>query len=276
MKSSEGKSDKISTCLDCILAKSDESDESDESEGEQVPPIDDSEIERVLVVTAHPDDLDFSSAGTIAQWTQTGIHVSYCICTNGEQGGVDESITREEMRKIRQKEQRDAGRAIGVSDIHFLNYHDGLLEPTIGLRKDIVRVIRTVKPQRVLIQSPERNWDRLFGSHPDHLAAGEAAIQALYPDCGNPFAFMDLMKDEGLQPWTVKEAWVMSSNAADHHVDITDTFDKKMAALHAHVSQTAHNSELEKMIREWGKRNATNRGLPEDRLAEIYKVVATD
>jgi len=240
-----------------------------------MPFVEDSEIERVLVVTAHPDDLDFGAGGTIAQWTAKGIKVSYCICTNGDQGGEDPSVSREEMRKIRQQEQRDAGAALGVTDITFLNYRDGWLEPTIPLRKDIVREIRKVKPQRMLIQSPERNWDRLFASHPDHMAAGEAAIQAVYPDARNQFAFEDILKDEGHEPWRVLEVWVMSHNAPDHFVDITDTFERKMAALHAHVSQTAHNPEMENMVRAWAERNAQTNYLPEGRLAEVFRIVNT-
>ncbi len=238
-------------------------------------PIADNEIERILVVTAHPDDLDFGASGTIAQWVTAGIEVSYCIATNGDQGGEDPDVPREEMPKIRQREQRAAGAAVGVTNIEFLNYRDGWLEPTIELRKKIVREIRKVRPQRMVIQSPERNWDRLFSSHPDHMAAGEAAIQAVYPDARNAFAFEDLLKEEGLQPWTVDEVWVMSAANPNHHVDITDTFDQKMAALHSHVSQTAHNPNLENMVREWGARNAASVGLPEGRLAEIFRVVVT-
>ena len=199
-----------------------------------MPPLEDSEIERVLVVTAHPDDLDFGAAGTIAQWTAMGIEVSYCICTNGDQGGEDPDVPREEMPKIRQREQREAGKVLGVTNIEFLNHRDGYLVPTIELRKQIVREIRKSKPHRMLIQSPERNWDRLFSSHPDHMAAGEAAIQAVYPDARNPFAFEDLLKDEGLEPWRVREVWVMSHHAPDHFGGVTETFDKKIAALQAH------------------------------------------
>jgi len=238
-------------------------------------PIADSEISRVLVVTAHPDDVDFGAGGTIAQWTAKGIEVSYCIATNGDQGGEDPDLPRDQMPVIRQKEQRDAGKILGVTDIEFLNYRDGWLEPTIELRKKIVRAIRRVKPDRMIIQSPERNWDRLGASHPDHMAAGEAAIQAVYPDSRNRFAFMDLL-DEGLEPWRVKEVWVTSMITPNHYVDITDTFPKKMAALHAHVSQTAHNSELEKMVREWGERNAEAGGLPAGRIAEAFRVVNTN
>ena len=239
-------------------------------------PIADSEIERVLVVTAHPDDCDFGAAGTIAKWSATGIKVSYCICTNGDQGGEDPSVPREEMPKIRQREQRDAGKVVGVEDITFLNYRDGWLVPTIELRKDIVRQIRITRPQRMLIQSPDRNWDRLFASHPDHMAAGEAAIQAVYPDSRNPFAFEDLLKDEGLEPWRVQEVWVMSTQNPDHYVDITDVFDKKMKALDAHVSQTAHNPNLEKMVREWGEKNAAANNLAEGSIAEVFKIINTN
>ena len=238
-------------------------------------PIADSEISRVLVVTAHPDDVDFGAGGTIAQWTAKGIEVAYCIATNGDQGGEDPDIPRDQMPVIRQREQRDAGKILGVTDIEFLNYRDGWLEPTIELRKKIVKAIRRVKPDRMIIQSPERNWDRLGASHPDHMAAGEAAIQAVYPDARNRFAFMDLL-DEGLEPWRVKEVWVTSMITPNHYVDITDTFPKKMAALHAHVSQTAHNADLEKMVREWGERNAVTGGLPEGRIAEAFRVVNTN
>jgi len=238
-------------------------------------PIADSEVSKVLVVTAHPDDVDFGAGGTIAQWTAKGIEVAYCIATNGDQGGEDPDLPRDQMPVIRQKEQRDAGKILGVTDIEFLNYRDGWLEPTIELRKKIVRAIRRVKPDRMIIQSPERNWDRLGASHPDHMAAGEAAIQAVYPDSRNRFAFMDLL-DEGLEPWRVKEVWVTSMITPNHYVDITDTFPKKMAALHAHVSQTAHNPELEKMVREWGERNAEAGGLPAGRIAEAFRVVNTN
>jgi LmbE family N-acetylglucosaminyl deacetylase len=237
--------------------------------------MDDSSVERILFVTAHPDDLDFGAGGTIAQWTDKGIEVSYYVCTNGDQGGVDPNVPRSEMPKIRQKEQRDAGAILGVSDIHFLNHVDGHLVPTIELRKEIVRAIRTVRPQRMVIQNPERNWERIFSSHPDHMAAAEAAMQAVYPDAGNPFAFEDLLKVEGLQPWTVQEVWVMSPNTINHVVDITSTIDRKLAAIKAHVSQTAHSPELDDRIREWGSKNAEAHGLSQGSYAETFRVVAT-
>jgi LmbE family N-acetylglucosaminyl deacetylase len=240
-----------------------------------VTSLPDSEIKRVLVVMAHPDDCDFGAGGTIAQWTSQGIEVSYCIITNGDQGGEESGIPVEEMAKVRQQEQRDAGKALGVTEITYLNYRDGWLMPSIELRKEIVKAIRIAKPDRMVVQSPERNWERIYSSHPDHLAAGETAIQAVYPDARNPFAFPEL-KAAGLEPWRVREVWITGSPTPNHYVDITETFAKKMAALHAHVSQTAHNKELENMVRSWGERNAEANGLAQGRVAEIFKVIGTD
>ncbi|MSO63830.1 MAG: PIG-L domain-containing protein [Actinobacteria bacterium] len=239
-------------------------------------PIPDSEIARVLVVSAHPDDSDFGASGTIAQWVRAGIKVAYVFCTNGDQGGEESGFTKEQMPAIRQREQRAAGAVIGVTDITFLDYIDGNLEATIGLRKDLVRQIRIWQPDRMVCQSPDRNWDRIGASHPDHLAAGEAAIQAVYPDARNPFAFTDLLENEGLKPWRVKEVWVSAYSHPDHFVDITDTFDLKIKALKAHASQTGHNENLEEMVREWGARNAATAGFAEGRIAEAFKIVNTN
>lgn len=238
-------------------------------------PIPDEEIKRILVVMAHPDDCDFGAGGTIALWTAKGIEVSYCIITNGDQGGEFSDVPVEEMAKTRQREQRDAGAALGVSEITFLNQRDGYVQPTIELRKEIVREIRRARPDRMVVQSPERNWERIFASHPDHLAAGEAAVQAVYPDARNPYAFPDL-KAAGFEPWRVRELWITGSPTPNHFVDMTDALPKKIAALRAHVSQTAHNKELESMVRNWGQLSAERFGLTGGRTAEIFKVVATE
>lgn len=239
------------------------------------PPLEDSEVERALVVVAHPDDLDFGAGGTIAAWTAAGIEVSYCICTDGDAGGFDPSVPRDQIGAIRQGEQRAAGKELGVEDITFLGYPDGRLMVTVELRRDISRVIRQKRPQRLMMQSPERNWQRIGASHPDHLAAGEAAIAAVYPDARNPFAHLELAA-EGHQAWTVPEVWVMTTgDQADRWVDVTDTFDRKLAALRAHASQTAHMEDLEGMLRGWLSLNARAGGLPEGRLAEAFRVVST-
>jgi LmbE family N-acetylglucosaminyl deacetylase len=236
--------------------------------------LEDSEVERVLVVTAHPDDVDFGASGTIAGFTKGGIQVTYAIVTNGDAGGFDPTVPRSEIPAIRQAEQRAAAACVGVDDVRFLGYRDGELTVTYELRRDISRVIRQVRPQRVLCQSPERNWARLGASHPDHLATGEATLQAVYPDARNPFAHPSLLADEGLEAWTVPELWVMAGPSPDHYVDVTDTFDAKVAALRSHVSQTSHMENLEEFLRGWARRNGEAGGLGEGRLAEIFMVVS--
>jgi LmbE family N-acetylglucosaminyl deacetylase len=236
--------------------------------------LDDSEVERILVVTAHPDDVDFGAAGTVAAWSKAGFEVTYAIVTNGDAGGSDPDVPRSEIPAIRQAEQRAAAACVGVTDVRFLGYVDGELTVTHELRRDISRVIRQVRPQRLLCQSPERNWNRLQGSHPDHLAAGEAAIQAVYPDARNPFAHVSLLADEHLEAWTVPEVWVMASPHSDHYVDVTDTFDAKIAALRSHVSQTGGMDKLDEFVRAWGARNAAAGGLPEGRVAESFQIVS--
>lgn len=237
--------------------------------------IDDSDVGRVLCLAAHPDDLDFGAAGTIAGFVRSGIEVTYLLCTRGDQGGFDDT-PRDVMPALREKEQRDAAAALGVTDVRFLDgYRDGWLEPTHELQRDIVRVIRQVRPDRMLIPSPERNWTRIGASHPDHLAVGEAGIRAVYPAARNPFAYPELLSDEGLEPWTVREVWLMADPHPDHPVIIDDTFGAKLDALHAHRSQTSHMADLEAMLREWGARVAGLFDLPDASLAEAFRVVAT-
>ena len=148
----------------------------------------DAGVERILVVTAHPDDVDFGSAGSVATWTDKGIEVAYCIVTDGDAGGFDPEVPRREIAGIRQREQTEAAKEVGVAELHFLGHPDGALYPTLEVRRDISRVIRQVRPQRVVCPSPDRQLERIYASHPDHLAAGEAAICAVYPDARNPFA----------------------------------------------------------------------------------------
>lgn len=232
-------------------------------------------VDRILVITAHPDDVDFGAGGTVRKWVESGIAVSYCICTDGDAGGADPDVLRSEIPAIRRREQTEAGRALGVTDIYFLGYKDGDLQVSQDLRRDISRVIRQVKPQRVLMQSPERNWDRIYSSHPDHLAAGEASIFSVYPDARNPFAHPVLLQDEGLDPWTVSEVWVMGSPEANHCENVTQYLPHKLEALRAHVSQTGHMQDLEGRVRSWMAATAADAGLPEGDLAESFKVVNT-
>jgi LmbE family N-acetylglucosaminyl deacetylase len=237
--------------------------------------LNDSEVDRVLVVAAHPDDVDFGSAGTVAGWTDAGIEVIYCIVTDGDAGGSDPSVSRAEMVTLRHAEQTAAAKQVGVHDLRFLGYPDGRVEATLGLRKDLSRVIRQVRPDRLVCPSPERNYLRLGVSHPDHRAVGSAALDAVYPDARNQFAFPELLADEGLEPWKVREVWISGGTAPNHYVDITETFPRKVAALRAHVSQTGQMEDLEGMLRSWLSRAASQGGLPEGRLAEVFQVLDT-
>ena len=237
-----------------------------------MPATDD--IERILVVTAHPDDVDFGAAGSVARWTDAGIEVSYCICTSGEAGGFDDSIPRPTMAEIRQAEQRAAAKVVGVTDLTFLGHADGRLVSTIELRRDISRVIRQVRPQRVVGQSPERNFQRIYASHPDHLAAGDATLAAVYPDSRNPFAHPELL-DEGFEPWAVAELYLMTPNVSDTFVEITDTLERKLEALRCHASQLPDPGGLDGLIRGWTAGNAQTAGMPEGAYAEAFLRVET-
>jgi LmbE family N-acetylglucosaminyl deacetylase len=229
--------------------------------------------ERVLVVTAHPDDVDFGVAGSVAAWVKAGVQVAYCVVTDGDAGGSDRSLDRRAMARVRREEQRAAAAEVGVTDVVFLGYPDGRLVASLDLRRDISRQIRRVRPGRVVAQSPERWWDRLPASHPDHLAAGEATVCAVYPDARNPFAHPELLDDEGLEPWTVRELWLMASPQPTHVVDVTDTFGQKMAALRRHQSQIADPAAVEERVRGWLAYGARNAGLPEGSLAESFRAV---
>lgn len=237
--------------------------------------LSDSEVQRVLAVVAHPDDVDFSAAGSIALWTDAGIEVTYCIVTDGDAGGYDQSVPRAEMVQVRRAEQTAAAKQVGVHDLRWLGYPDGRVEPTLALRRDIARVIRQVRPDRVVTASPERNYARIGASHPDHRAVGSAALDAVYPDARNPFAFPELLAEEGLAPWTVREVWLAASPSAGHYVDVTSSFPRKVAALRAHESQTGHMEGLEDFLRGWLTRAASQGGLPEGSLAEAFQVIDT-
>jgi LmbE family N-acetylglucosaminyl deacetylase len=234
------------------------------------------DITRILAVFAHPDDVDFGSAGTVAGWVAEGHEVAYLLVTRGDAGGFDDT-PRDRVPGIREREQRAAAAAVGVQRVDFLEgYSDGTLAPTLALRRDITATIRRFRPERILTSSPLRRWERLAGpSHPDHLAVGEAVTCAIYPDSRNPFAFPELAV-AGLEPWVVREVWFQGGPSPDHAVDVTDRFERKMAALRAHESQVAHVPDLEKLIRDRLTATAQSVGLPEGRLAEAFTVLRTE
>jgi LmbE family N-acetylglucosaminyl deacetylase len=236
--------------------------------------LSDDEIERVLVIVAHPDDVDFGSAGTVATWTDKGIDVSYCLITDGDAGGFDPTVPRSEIPTIRRAEQTAAAAVLGVSDLTWLGYPDGRLEVTLELRRDLSRVIRAVRPQRVMCQSPQRNFDRVYASHPDHMAAGEAALCAVYPDARNEFTFTELVA-EGHEAHVVSEVWIQGGPDANVYIDTTDVLDRKVKALLCHVSQLPTPEGLDERMRTWGEMTAKAGGLPEGRTAEAFRVIST-
>ena len=239
---------------------------------EQNDPIEIPEgVTRALAVTAHPDDVDFGAGGTVMALVKAGVQVTFCICTDGDAGGFDDSTDRSEIPAIRRAEQTSAAAVYGVTDVRFLGYQDGYLVPNHDLQRDIVRVMRQVQPHLVITQSPERNWDRLPSSHPDHMAAGEATARALYPAVRNPYAFPELRTDEGLEAWTVNWLWLQGHVEPNHWIDTTEFFSRKVTALEAHASQTSHMEDLAGMLRSWGEMQAQAAGFESGRLAEGFR-----
>jgi LmbE family N-acetylglucosaminyl deacetylase len=228
--------------------------------------------ERVLVVVAHPDDIDFGMAGTIAVLSRAGAHVSYCLVTSGEAGPPDDA-PRDELRVQRESEQRSAASVVGVHDVRFLGYPDGRVEPTLALRRDLSRVIRDVRPDLVISQSSDRLWDSVYFSHPDHLAVGEATASAVYPDSRNRWAHTELL-DEGFEPHTVSRMWVIGLEP-NLFVDITAVFDLKVQALLSHQTQVGERDTIAELLRNWAAGNAALAGWDDGRLAEAFREVDT-
>ena len=217
---------------------------------------------RALVVVAHPDDAEFSCGATVARWTRDGWEVHFVIVTDASGGGDDHAtdVGPEARRAIsdrRKGEQREAARILGVAGVEFLDYLDGTIEPTLQLRRDITRMIRTYQPSILVCPSPDFRWDPFYigRHHPDHLAVGRATIAAAYPASRNAWDFPELL-EQGLQPHRVKELWVVGAPAMNHFVDVTETLDLKIDALRAHASQlAAHFDQVEERVREGLREN---------------------
>lgn len=232
------------------------------------------EIERALVIMAHPDDVDFGAAGTVANLTDAGVEVVYCLVTDGQAGGFDHSIPRTEMARIRRAEQTRAAAEVGVTDLRFLGHMDGSVVADLQLRHDISVVIRQVRPQVVITQSPLRNLDSTYGSHPDHIATGEATMCAVYPDARNPFAFPDSACSE-LDDWAVSEVWIAYGAKGGEAIDITANLERKIRALMCHESQHRDPAAMEERVRTWWQSIAAERGMPDGSSAESFRVADT-
>lgn len=220
-----------------------------------------------MVIVAHADDAEFDGAGTAALWAREGWDVYFVICADGGSGGPDEATdvgrtARQQLIDTRKQEQRAAGEVLGLKDVFFLGYPDGQLQPTLEVRRDLVRLLRRYRPSRVICQSPDRSWTPsliLERYHSDHMAAGQATLAAVYPASQNPWDFPELL-EEGLQPHKVAEIYITVAPVQNYAIDITSTMDLKVAALRAHTSQVGdHIADLEQLIRsidgEAGKRH---------------------
>lgn len=223
---------------------------------------------RVLVIAAHHDDIEFGAAGSVARWVDEGAQVIYCIVTDGGAGSNDPDIDLGELIRTRQAEQCEAARIVGVNDVRFLGYRDGTLQPTLDVRRDLTRLIREVKPDRVVIQDPTTVLveDRYI-NHPDHRAAGEAALYAVFPSAETRPIFPELLA-EGYEPHHVGELYLMLTHHPDGYVDITSAIDRKLDSLLAHRSQV--KSEEADMVRAWNMEAGKTAGCA---YAETFRVM---
>jgi LmbE family N-acetylglucosaminyl deacetylase len=220
--------------------------------------------ERVLVVGAHPDDPEFGFGASVAKLSDEGAEVYYCICTDGSQGGEDPSVPDDQLTATRYKEQRAAAEVLGVREVVFLGFRDGYLVANVELRRAITREIRRFKPDLVMTHAPQRATSIAIGaSHPDHQAAGEATLAAVYPDARNPRAYSELLA-QGFQPHRVKEVWLPGFDQPDVVLDVTNYMDRKIQAIMCHSSQFTPRPGLEdgpeKRIREWMKQAGERAG----------------
>ncbi len=205
----------------------------------------------VLGIAAHPDDLDFGSAGTMAALAANGADVHYLILTDGSKGTSDTKLSQAQLITMREEEQRAALKILGGKTVTFLGYPDGGLEVTLDLKRDIVRVIRQIKPDVVVTMDPSMIYsaERGFINHPDHRAAGQAALDAVFPLARDHLSFPELYK-QGHLPHKTKTVLLNNFNNSNYYVDISGTFSKKLAALRAHTSQIPNIDELEGYMRE--------------------------
>jgi len=227
---------------------------------------------RAMVIVAHPDDIEFSCAGTIARWVREGAEVCYVLCTSGDVGIAEPGMTKARAAEIREAEQTEAAAIVGVRDVVYLREPDGMLEATMHLRKRLVREIRRFRPDTVIVGDPQALWvGDGYINHPDHRAAATAAVDAIFPAAGQPNLFEELA-EEGLTAHKVHKVYVQSWSGATTWVDISDTIDLKIAALKAHKSQMGDWDPTEQ-IKQWAAEAARGK---EMEYAEAYRVITFD
>ena len=225
-----------------------------------------------MSIHAHPDDQDFTVAGTLAKWARAGCEIVSVIITSGDSGSNDPSKTadyKQELARVREDEQRAANKVLGVKDTIFLRYADGELVATIQLRKDLTRFIRRYKPEVVVTGDPS-GWfyGNEYINHPDHRAAAEAATYAVFPSAGTRMIFPDLL-DEGLLPHNVQRLYIHGNEKPDTWIDIGETLDIKIEALKKHVSQ-GDTHDVDQWMREWAEEEGKKKGI---KYSESYRVM---
>ena len=215
------------------------------------------EYRRAMVVVAHADDAEFGCSGTVARWCAEGVEVVYVLCTDGSKGSSDPNMTSEQLIKLRQEEQVAAGKVLGLKDVAFLGYPDAYLQPSLELRRDISREIRRHKPDILITTYPLRDLDASIRvGHPDHIAAGEAALAAVFPAARDHLTFPELL-EEGLQPHKVKEVLIIGHPKPDKWIDVSDYVDTAVDALMQHMSQIEmRREEASQRMREWRRQAA--------------------
>ena len=221
-----------------------------------------------MVIVAHPDDAEYGCSGTMVKWCRDGMEVVLVICTDGSKGTGDREITGRQLVDIRRKEQIAAGEVIGLKKVVFLGYEDSMLQPTLELRRDIAREIRRYRPDVVISPSPVRNlFVKEYLGHPDHMAAGEATLAAVFPAARDHLTFPDLL-DEGFEPHKVREVLITEHRDPDMWVDVSDSIEIAIAALGKHVSQVGDGVEDDRWMRNWRREAGEHHGM---KYAETFR-----
>lgn len=218
--------------------------------------------ERVLVVAAHPDDIEFGAAGTVARWISEGAQARYLVMTRGDKGSDDPSTDPAELAGLREREQRAAAEEIGVAGVDFLDEPDGQMEVSLRLRERVTYAIRSFQPEIVMTHDPTVLFvNNEWVNHPDHRAVGEVTVDAVFPTARDPLNFREHL-EAGLQPWKVAELYLWSTNEANQIVDIGDWIDRKIAALAHHASQFHDFAETAKWLRRRAEELGERTGYP--------------
>jgi LmbE family N-acetylglucosaminyl deacetylase len=221
-----------------------------------------------MVIAAHPDDAEFTVAGTVAAWAKAGCRVTYVVCTDGNAGSHEPGLAREKLAEIRRAEQRAACATLGVSEVVFLGHDDGQLQPTLDLRRDLVRVIRQYRPEVVITWDPTTLFiGDDYINHPDHRAAAQAAL-----DAAAPASAMPLLWPEVGAPHRVRQVYVFGNDKPNTWVDVTETIEQKIAALKQHASQMGDWDPTE-MVKGWNAETGKDKGLA---YAESYRVITLE